>query len=192
MSVKYYNQLDSFEDWDDNYSSVMSLINKDADLVKKAIEIIEKYHNQNRYLYKGIYNRHPLRVARILLEEFNLNDINSILIALCHDLGEWSDYDIKNLKEEFNLEVYNGVKALTWDKNKDWRLFVEKIIKTNNQNLIQIKIADKLDNNRGLVFSDNSKEKLKAKKRTNLIIRPIIKKYYPEYWVKFKEAFDNF
>lgn len=187
----YYSCLNSFEDWDDNYNVVTNLVNGDSQ-IEKAIKIIKKYHNQNRYLYKGIYNRHPLRVARILLEEFKLNDVNSILIALCHDLGEWSDYDIEYLKKEFNLEVYNGVKVLTWDKNKDWNLFVEKIIKTDNQNLIQIKIADKLDNNRGLVFSDSLKEKAKTKKRTNLIIRPIIERYYPGYWVKFKEVFDSF
>lgn len=191
MDKRYYHNLNNFEDWDGHYKAVWALLDKDKVLIKKAITLIKKYHDQERTLFKGIYNRHPLRVARILLEEFGVNDTNTVLIALCHDLGEWSDYDINDLKKEFNSSVYKGVKILTRDRSQNWETFIKKIVETNNKDLIKIKIADKLDNNRGVVFSDNKEEQLKAKEKTRSIMKPIIDKYYPEYWPKFEEIIEK-
>ena len=176
----YFHDLEIYEDWDSNLQALESKVGSLSAKVKKALEIVKTYHDQPRMFTKGNYNRHPLRVARILAEELNVVDETSILIALCHDLGEWSDYDITNLKEEFGDDVYEGVKTLTWDQKGEWSDFVESIINSNIENLIAIKLADKLDNNRAIALSGSNEDKEKAKEKTVKTILPLVEKYYPE------------
>lgn len=124
MNKKYYKNLKDFDNWDNHCEIVLNLISDEhKDIVKEAIKIVEKYHDQPRYYYKWTYNRHPLRVARILLEEFELYDINFILIALFHDLAERTDYDMEKIKNDFGLIVYNGVKLLTKEEKQSWKSF---------------------------------------------------------------------
>lgn len=52
-------------------------------------------------------------------------------------------------------------------------------------------MADKLDNNRAAVFSDE-RAKQKAKEKTESIMRPFIEKHFPEHWGKFEESLQAF
>ena len=176
----YFHELESFEDWDANVQALETKLGHLSKRVNKALEIEKKYHDQPRTFTKGNYNRHPLRVARILAEELDVLEETAILIALCHDLGEWSDYNIEDLKSEFGQEVYEGVRVLTWDQKGEWSDFVDNIVNSNIKNLIAIKIADKLDNNRAAALSGGIEEKEKARNKTINTILPLVKKYYPE------------
>jgi (p)ppGpp synthase/HD superfamily hydrolase len=111
-----------------------------------------------------------------------------VLIALCHDLGEWTKYDVKDLEQKFGIGVKSGVDALTWNQNDTWESFFQKIISTSNDDLIKVKMADKLDNNRGAAFSDDAGEKKKAKDKTELILRPFVEKQFLQYWEKFEKS----
>lgn len=189
MHTEYYTNLDTYEDLEAHKSVVLSNINQeDKAVIEKAIEIVEKYHDTPRTLYTGNYNRHPIRVARILVEEFGVKNTNAILIALCHDLGEWTTYDIKDLEKEFSIDVKNGVESLTWNQNDTWETFFQNIVSTGNDDLIKVKMADKLDNNRAAAFSNNEEEKKKARDKTELILRPFIEKRFPQYWDKFEKS----
>ncbi len=189
MQEEYYKNLDTYEDLDAHKQVVLGAVEQqDRVLVEKAIKIVEHYHDAPRTLYRGNYNRHPVRVARVLLEEFGVRKTKVILIALCHDLGEWSEYDIKNLKNEFDTGVEAGVEALTWNPNDTWEKFFQKIVATGSDDLIKIKMADKLDNNRAAAFSRDEKEKQKAREKTEVIIRPFVTRRFPEYWGKFEES----
>ncbi len=176
----YYKDLNQFEDWDTNQLALEKSLHGLSASVKNALNIVEKYHDQPRRVGKGNYNRHPLRVARILAEELRITDETAILIALCHDLGEWSDYDIADLKNEFGSAVYDGVSVLTWDQKGDWSDFVARSEKSNMPNLMAIKIADKLDNNRAIALSGSADEKQKAKEKTLQTLLPLVEKYHPE------------
>ncbi|QQR79149.1 MAG: hypothetical protein IPJ68_02650 [Candidatus Moraniibacteriota bacterium] len=160
---------------------------QDRGVVERARGIVEKYHDTPRTLYTGNYNRHPVRVARILLEEFDVKNTRAVLIALCHDLGEWSEYDVKNLKNEFGTDVIAGVETLTWNQGDTWDTFFQKIVSTKDDDLIKVKMADKLDNNRAAAFSSEA-EKQKAREKTEKVLRPFVEKNYPEYWEKFEES----
>lgn len=189
MGTEYYTNLDTYEDLESHKSAILNTVDpKDQATIRRAIEIVEKYHNTPRTLYTGNYNRHPLRVARILVEEFGVKNTNVILIALCHDLGEWTEYDVKTLENEFNADVKNGVEELTWSQRDTWESFFQKIIATGNDDLIKVKMADKLDNNRAAAFSNNEAEKKKARDKTELILRPSIEKHFPQYWNKLEES----
>jgi GTP diphosphokinase / guanosine-3',5'-bis(diphosphate) 3'-diphosphatase len=183
----YFHDLVIFEDWDSNVHALESRIGPLSERLKEALELARKHHDQPRMYTKGNYNRHPLRVARILAEELNIVDEKSLLIALCHDLGEWSDYDIENLKDTFGEQIYEGVSALTWDQKGEWSDFVERIVNSNIENIIAIKIADKLDNNRAIALSGDSESKQKAKDKTEQTILPLVEKYYP----KMKGAYED-
>ena len=186
----YYKSLDTYEDLNDHKSVVLSMVeHKDKMLVEHAIKIVEEYHNTPRTLYNGNYNRHPVRVARILLEEFAVKNTKAVLIALCHDLGEWSEYDVENLENDFGADVKAGVDALTWNQTDTWESFFQSIVLTGDDTLLKVKMADKLDNNRAAIFSDN-KHKQKAKEKTELIVRPFVEKHFPQYWRKFEESLE--
>jgi (p)ppGpp synthase/HD superfamily hydrolase len=184
----YFHALETFEDWDSNVSALTSSIGFPSEKVSKAIEIVKEYHDQPRMFTLGNYNRHPLRVARILAEELSIKDETAILIALCHDLGEWSDYDLENLKIEFSQEVYDGVCILTWDQKGEWSDFVNTIVESKIKDLIAIKISDKLDNNRAAALSGTEEEKVKAKNKTKKTILPLVIEYYPEMLETYNEV----
>lgn len=189
MQVEYYKNLDTYEDLEEHKNVVFSNTKeKDKALVEKAVKIVEEYHNTPRTLYEGNYNRHPVRVARILIEEFGVRDTNAVLIALCHDLGEWTKYDVKDLELEFGVDVMRGVEALTWNQNDTWDSFFQKIVSIGDDNLIKVKMSDKLDNNRSAVFSDNGAEREKARSKTLVVMRPFIEKHFPEYWNLFEKS----
>lgn len=188
MNKEYYQNLSSYEDLDAHKRAILNRVNqKDAETLARAIKIVEKYHDTPRTLYTGNYNRHPVRVARILIEEFGVKNTNTLLIGLCHDLGEWTAYDIKDLETEFGLEVKTGVETLTWNQVDPWDIFFQKIVSTGNDDLIKIKMADKLDNNRAAAFS-NEAEKKKARDKTEFVLRPLIEERFPEYWDTFKQS----
>ena len=184
----YYHDLDKFEDWDEQVLALKENLGQLSPKIERAIKIVKKYHDQPRMFSEGNYNRHPLRVARILAEELSITDETSVLIALCHDLGEWSNYDIDNLRNEFGNIVYEGVRTLTWNQKGEWVDFVNTIVNSKNDDLIAIKIADKLDNNRATALSGNHEEKIKANNKTVTVMLPLVKKYYPKMLNAYTEV----
>lgn len=185
---EYYRDLETYEDWDSHKAVILSMVPaQDQVQVERAIQIVEEFHDTPRTMYPGNYNRHPLRVARILLEEFRVTNSHAVIIALCHDLGEWSEYDVAQLENEFGSEIKAGVDMLTWNVNDTWETFFQNIIATGNDDLIKVKMADKLDNNRAALFSDK-KHQEKAIEKTQSIVRPFVEKHFPQYWSKFEAS----
>jgi (p)ppGpp synthase/HD superfamily hydrolase len=184
----YFRNLTEFEDWEGNLDALKNKLGNLNQKVSRAVELVKKHHDQPRISTEGNYNRHPLRVARILAEELNITDETSILIALCHDLAEWSKYDIALLSDEFGQDVYEGVKILTWNQQGEWSNFVDSIVNLSNKKLIAIKIADKLDNNRAVALSGNIEEKKKAKEKTLNTIMPLVERFYPEMTDSYNES----
>lgn len=184
----YFHNFEAFEDWDAHISALKQKLGSLNHDVITAIEIVREHHNQPRTITKGNYNRHPLRVARIIVEDMSIHDVDSILIALCHDLGEWTNYNIENLKNEFSDTVYSGVQILTWDQIGSWSDFVDSIVGTGIKNLIGIKIADKLDNNRAIALSGSSDEKSKTKDKTINTVLPLVEEYYPRMTNSYAEV----
>ncbi len=188
--MKYYNNLKEYENWENHYNFIVWKFPKNEEIIK-TLELVKKYHNDERFLYKWIYNRHPLRVARILIENFYIEDKNTIIVALLHDILERSEYPEKELLNNFWKDIYNLVKILSLNDNQKWNDFVLNIEKTWNKNLIAIKIADKLDNNRWVFFSNNDKEILKAITKTNNTIKPLTSKIFPKILEFLEESIEN-
>jgi (p)ppGpp synthase/HD superfamily hydrolase len=184
----YSTVLEAFENWDNHVAVLQSCFGKDNSRINQALAIVETYHDQPRTIGVGNYNRHPLRVARIVLEEMHITDEQTILIALCHDLGEWSTYDVSQLATTFGADVAEGVKTLTWDQNGEWADFVATIVHAGIDNLVAIKIADKLDNNRAVALTGTKEDKMKALQKTNEVILPLVQDYYPGMLSAYREV----
>ena len=62
---------------------------------------------------------------------------------------------------------------------------------SNIPNIIAIKIADKLDNNRAIALSGDAETKQKAREKTLKTIMPLVENYYPEMKNTYEESLDR-
>ncbi|MCL4119784.1 UNVERIFIED_CONTAM: hypothetical protein GTU68_059981 [Idotea baltica] len=126
-------------------------------LVRKAFKIAADAHEGTRRKSGEPYILHPLAVAQIVSEEFNL-DATSIACALMHDVVEDSDFTLEQMERNFNKDVARIIDGLTKIKGvtsntsmvKTQAENLKKILLTlsDDVRVILIKIADRLHNMR--------------------------------------------
>lgn len=102
---------------------------------KRAIQIMYQSH-KNQFDKSGIpYVFHPWHVAE------QMDDENSTIVALLHDVVEDSNITFDNFyNEDFDSLVIDALKLLTHDKDKDYYEYIEMISK--NELAKKVKIAD--------------------------------------------------
>src|SRR5690625_4799448 len=95
------------------------LIRKDIIMKQLAKSFAEKAHmGQKRKISNVPYITHPIRVAE-RLESAEFSD-ELICAAYLHDVVEDTDYEIKDIEENFGDRVAHLVAAHTEDKSKSW------------------------------------------------------------------------
>ncbi|MBQ4560755.1 MAG: bifunctional (p)ppGpp synthetase/guanosine-3',5'-bis(diphosphate) 3'-pyrophosphohydrolase [Clostridia bacterium] len=106
---------------------------------KKALKLCYKAH-MGQYDYNDIpYVFHPLHIAE------QMQDEDSTVVALLHDVVEDTDYTIDDLIEMgFNSRVIEAVRLLTHDNDVPYLDYLEDIKK--NSLAKTVKIADILHN----------------------------------------------
>ncbi|MBK8395202.1 MAG: bifunctional (p)ppGpp synthetase/guanosine-3',5'-bis(diphosphate) 3'-pyrophosphohydrolase [Leptospiraceae bacterium] len=142
---------------------------KDQQLIKKAYEVAERTHaDQKRYSGEP-YVIHPVNVAYIL------NDLrqepNVVAAGLLHDVIEDTSYTKENMIEDFGKDItklVEGVTKMSKVKNKT-RINFESLAAENirrmlmatakDPRIIVIKLADKTHNMRTLKFHRPEKQK---------------------------------
>ena len=119
-----------------------------------AIEFAARAHaGQYRKGTRIPYIVHPLAVARILIESDAPDDV--IQAAVLHDVIEDTDVKIQELRAAFGDTIAELVQDMsepkhrtdTWENRKRHTL---EFLETAPQNVLLIKVADQLDNIRGL------------------------------------------
>ena len=126
------------------------------DLVLKAVEFAAlKHRDQRRKDVKASpYVNHPIAVARILLEEGDVEDPNVIAAALLHDTLEDTTTTYLELRGQFGPEVAETVAEVTdtkWlRKGARKRLQISKAAKASH-GARSLKIADKIANLRDII-----------------------------------------
>ncbi len=161
---------------------------EDKEKIYKAVELVKRLHSEPRLDGVGIANVHLLRVPRILSEEMNEVQSDTIIIAVLHDILEDTSYSEEMLLKEFGIRILEGVKLLTRPREKDWAEYAREIFLSGNQQILKIKIADKLDNTRSLAMSNNQRLRNQDIHKTVKIMKPIIDIHYPEFWFRFDEV----
>lgn len=137
-------------------------------VVRKAFKIALKAHDGTRRKSGEPYILHPLAVAQIVVEEFNL-DYVSIACALMHDVVEDSDFTLGDMKANFDGNLARIIDGLTKIKGvvgKDSSIVksqaenLKKILLTlsDDVRVILIKIADRLHNMRTMKSMPEGKQ----------------------------------
>ena len=160
MIVKPYSVIDEetfFELLAGKISpSLIDLIRLAYKLAKYAHAVQTRKSNGERYF------EHPRRVARILIEEWNIYDHEMIITALLHDVVEdaWmlATNDIRTI---FGDNVANMVDLLTKPAvDEGYRSkvkYAEKLLFAGCERTLVVKTADIISNLRELVLCDEEK-----------------------------------
>lgn len=90
---------------------------EDTDLVAKAYDMSLLAHKDQKRKTGEAYFEHPLAVARILIDELHIRDIDLIISALLHDTGEDSPM-YGNMKSSYARVEGELKKQLTWQFNE--------------------------------------------------------------------------
>jgi len=116
---------------------------------------LNKYFDKESYVYK-----HSLRVFNSVINHYPTNTELSLklqIIALLHDVAEDTEYNIDKLKDiyfntfneffekDFIKDVFNGLAAITRDKNQSYMEYIKNKVKPNYLGSI-IKMLDLEDN----------------------------------------------
>lgn len=134
--------------------------NPNLELVKHAYIFAEQAHKGQDRLSGEEYICHPIRVA-LILTELRM-DLNSIIVALLHDVIEDCEVTIGDIEKEFGTEIaflLNGVTeihslARNADENSDLINRATQLIlsSTDDIRVLIVRLAEKLDNMRSINF----------------------------------------
>ncbi len=138
----------------------------DKDLITKAFKFALEAHKHDLRASGEPYFYHPYEVARIVVEEFPLDDI-TVVATLLHDVVEDTDFDLNLMTKEFGKEVTEIVDGVTKisgifkgqdiTKAENYRKMLLSMVK--DVRVILVKFADRLHNMRTLEFVSPDKQK---------------------------------
>ncbi len=134
------------------------IINEAYEIAGKAYEGLKRYSGEE-------YIIHPLNVA-IILADMGAGE-NAILAGLMCDIMKKTSIDKKMLKEKFANDVIDIIKGVS-----DFNILDE----LTDDDVILVKLAERLHNMRTLRFMDEEKWRIKAKE-TLEIYMPIARKF---------------
>lgn len=127
----------------------------DDELVRRAFKLCCKSHENDKRASGEPYYLHPVEVAEIMAEEFNLDDI-SVVAALLHDTVEDTNVTLKMIEALFGSTVKNIIDGLTKImgvfENRDTKqaeTFMKLLLSmADDIRVVLIKFADRLHNMR--------------------------------------------
>ncbi len=129
------------------------------DLIRRAFEFsMEAHRNDIRASGDPFFN-HPYEVALIVAKEIPLDDV-SVVSALLHDVAEDTDYEIKDIRQEFGdtiADIVDGATKITdifrsheITQAESYRKMLLSMV--NDIRVMLLKFADRLHNMRTLEY----------------------------------------
>lgn len=143
-----------------------------TEMTKKAMRLMFEKH-KDQYDKSGIpYVFHPFHVAE------QMDDENTTIVALLHDIVEDTDTTFEDLKElGFSDEVIDALRLMTHDKNIDYYEYVENISKNPIARKVKIKdLEHNMDTTRLEVVEDKDIKRLQKYKKCHNFLTGIKKK----------------
>ncbi len=145
------------------------------DLIRKAFDFSFRAHDKDVRASGEPFFNHPYAVARVVAEEFPLDDV-SIASALLHDVVEDTDYEIKDIKAEFGPIIANIVDGTTKisDVTRDHEVTQAESYRkmllsmVTDIRVMLIKFADRLHNMRTLEYLKDEKKQRIAKETLDI------------------------
>lgn len=118
---------------------------------KKALKLCFEVHKEQKDKSGLPYVFHPFHLAE------QMNDENSVIVALLHDVVEDSDMTFDDLKNmEFSQEILDALQLLTHKNDVDYFEYVNQI--KSNELARKVKLVD-LKHNIDITRLDNITEK---------------------------------
>lgn len=144
--------IDSF--W--QIKHLQSFSEEDRQLVKDAFELAYVAHKPQVRKGGDPYITHPISVARIITEDFQL-EANPIIAAFLHDVVEDTNYTVQDIKEHFGDDVAFLVSTVTKEKKEQYEMSKQldnykQMLESIHYDIrsLLIKLADRLHNMRTL------------------------------------------
>ncbi|MDE5538941.1 MAG: HD domain-containing protein [Bacilli bacterium] len=144
---------------------------EEVKLITKAYEFASKAHQGQKRKSGEPYIIHPLHVAYILFNDFQLHDANAIAAAFLHDTIEDTDVTFEDIETNFNRDIANLVLGVTDSSNivfnsktEEERFNNASILRNmmSDYRIIYIKLADRLHNMTTLEYQKAEKRISKA------------------------------
>lgn len=104
----------------------------------KALELISKYHKDQKDLGGNPYSEHLERVSKSCVT------VDGKLVALLHDILEDTSCTEEVLSEYFPKSVVETVKLLTRKKGEHYKDYINRV--ATNPIAVEVKFADLKDN----------------------------------------------
>lgn len=155
-----------------------SIIDYDEKLIKRAFDLCIMAHRNVKRASGDPYYTHPLKVAISLINEFGYADNDVIAAALLHDVVEDSpDYSLEYIEDQFGSSIAKLVNGVTKIKGS----FTQKLDKAatyaklfqaliEDDRVMLVKLADRLDNMRTLSWLTPVKQHIIADETLNFYI----------------------
>jgi RelA/SpoT family (p)ppGpp synthetase len=147
----------------------------DETLIRRAFEFSFNAHRHDIRASGEPYFDHPYAVAKIVAKEIPLDDI-SVAAALLHDVAEDTEYQIKDIREEFGstvAEIVDGVtkisdifKSHDLTQAESYRKMLLSMV--NDIRVILVKFGDRLHNMRTLEYLPLEKQRRLAKETLDI------------------------
>jgi GTP diphosphokinase / guanosine-3',5'-bis(diphosphate) 3'-diphosphatase len=147
----------------------------DESLIRRAFEFGFNAHRHNIRASGEPFFEHPYEVARIVAKEIPLDDV-SVASALLHDVAEDTEYQIKDIREEFGDTVADIVDGATKISDifkshdvtqaESYRKMLLSMV--NDIRVMLVKFADRLHNMRTLEYLPPDKQKRLAKETLDI------------------------
>jgi len=143
--------------------------------------------NQLTFTHPGLssveYIVHPLRIAVILYKIDNNIDVNTLIIALLHNIFEVSKITEKDLLLHYDNNLICALKLLKVNRamqnNLDYKKEYYNNIFAHSKGLSMVKTIDKFDNLFLLCLNSNDKVRTLYLNEIETFIYPIVKKHIP-------------
>lgn len=153
------------------------------DLIRRAFEFSFEAHKNDIRASGDPFFNHPYEVAMVVAKEVPLDDI-SVASALMHDVAEDTDYDIKDIREEFGDTIADIVDGATKISDifrshevtqaESYRKLLLSMV--NDIRVMLLKFADRLHNMRTLEYLPKEKQ-LRLAKETLDIYAPFAHRF---------------
>src|SRR5512140_1557159 len=147
----------------------------DENLIRRAFEFGFNAHRHDIRASGEPFFEHPYEVARIVAKEIPLDDI-SVASALLHDVAEDTEYQIKDIREEFGDTVADIVDGATKISDifkshdvtqaESYRKMLLSMV--NDVRVMLVKFADRLHNMRTLEYLPAEKQKRLARETLDI------------------------
>jgi (p)ppGpp synthase/HD superfamily hydrolase len=181
--------------FDEKYNIELAEFLKNSVKNKKEIVKTIDFINNITFTHPGLnsleYIVHPLRIAKIIYQLENKVDIETLTIALLHNIFEVSEITDEDFLLSYNNDMMSALKTLKVNRllenNLEYKKEYYKAITSYSKGVAIVKAIDKFDNLFLLCLNANNEIRESYLQEVERFIYPIVEKYIPTLLAYYKE-----